>query len=415
MFLSRVTLSSSLSRHSPIMQNFDRRRFTDISQHNPITSSPPTFTSFFLAIIGGVGLYTMMSTNHEEKSSIEGEEDRSLKEESKVERIRLIGQAQKDKLPVIDAQLTCAPNMPHPITRDYPVRLRVKMEAGVITGPLSRQYKYRFWGFNGSVPGPVIRARKGDVLEIQFTNKDENGVAHNIDFHAVEGPGGGAPALFAEQDETKTACFRLQHAGLFMYHCATGPIPMHISNGMYGMVLVEPEDGLPPVDKEFAVVQSEFYTVPSLDDPKKTLEYSYSDGLDEKPQYVLFNGKEGALTDNPLLVKTGERVRMYFVNAGPNLFSAFHIIGITPDKLYRDGDFISPPARSVQTALVPPGGATALEFNALVPGTYTLVDHAIHRIDKGAIGILKVFGDPRPDIYDADSTPTPCPGCKLHE
>uniref|UniRef100_A0A915D5E1 Copper-containing nitrite reductase n=1 Tax=Ditylenchus dipsaci TaxID=166011 RepID=A0A915D5E1_9BILA len=281
--------------------------------------------------------------------------------------------------------IVSAPHVPPPIQRDYPVRLHVKMNTTAALLPLTRQYKYQMWTFNDCVPGPFIRARVGDVLEIEFTNKDEQGIAHNIDFHAATGPGGGSPLLNTEKDETATGRFRLLYPGLYIYHCAAAPIPMHIANGMYGLVLVEPKGGLPPVDKEFYVMQSEFYTEPSLEDPKGLLDYSYMDGLNETPQYVLFNGREGALTDSPLQVKAGETVRIYFGNAGPNLSSAFHVIGAIFDKVYRDGGLISPPAEGIQTTLVPPGGSTVVDIKTVVPGTYTLVDHAIHRIDKGAV------------------------------
>lgn len=238
-------------------------------------------------------------------------------------------------------------------------------------------------------------------------------MAHNIDFHAVTGPGGGSELLLTELEETKTATFKLLYPGLFIYHCAAAPVPVHIANGMYGLVLVEPEEGLPEVDREFYVMQSEIYGEQASDDPK-LLEFAYVDGLDEKPRYVVFNGKAEALTENPLQVKTGDRVRVYFGNAGPNLVSSFHIIGNIFDKVYRDGGLISPPERGLQTTLVPPGGATIVEMNAVVPGNYTLVDHSIFRIDKGAVGFLKVSGEPRPDIYASDDNPKRCIGCKLH-
>jgi len=239
-------------------------------------------------------------------------------------------------------------------------------------------------------------------------------MAHNIDFHGVTGPGGGAELLLAEKNETKTAYFKLLNPGLFMYHCAAGPVPTHIANGMYGMLLVEPEQGLPRADREFYVMQSEFYGEQSDDDPKM-MEHSYVDGLNENPAYVVFNGREGALTDNPLQAKTGERVRIFFGNAGPNLSSSFHIIGTIFDKVYRDGDLVSPPGRSMQVALVPPGGASVLEVDAIVPGSYSLIDHSIFRIDKGAVGFLKVAGHPRLDIFHGEDRPKRCPNCKLHD
>lgn len=289
------------------------------------------------------------------------------------------------------------------------------MESNLQVLNVSPLHKFELWTFGGRVPGPFIRARVGDVLEMHFTNNDESGVGHNIDFHAVTGPGGGAPALYAEQGETKVGVFKLLTPGLFIYHCAAAPVPMHIANGMYGMILVEPQGGLPKVDREYAVMQSEFYAEPVAGD-KGPLETSYAKGLQEDPLFVVFNGREGALTESPIMAKSGERVRVFFGNAGPNLISSFHIIGMIFDSVYREGDLISPPARGLQTTLVPAGGSTVVEFDAVVPGSYTLVDHAIFRIDKGAVGFLKVLATdgPRKDIYMSVAPLTPCPGCKLH-
>jgi copper-containing nitrite reductase len=267
------------------------------------------------------------------------------------------------------------------------------------------------WTFNGSVPAPFIRARVGDVLEVHHTNHDRDGIGHNIDFHAVTGPGGGTSATYAEEGETKVGYFRLLHPGLFVYHCAAGPVPVHIARGMYGMILVEPQNGLPSVDREYAVMQSEIYA----EDTGERYEFSYARGLDERATLVVLNGRDGALTETPLKAKTGERVRLFVGNAGPNFASSFHIIGTTFDRVYRDADLISPPARCVQTTIIPAGGTTVVELDAIVPGTYSLVDHSIFRMEKGCIGFLKVTGkDPRKDIYASNEVPVLCPGCKLH-
>jgi len=250
-------------------------------------------------------------------------------------------------------------------------------------------------------------------LELNHTNHDSSGMAHNIDLHSVVGPGGGAPCLFAEQDETKTGMFKMSHPGLFLYHCSAAPTVQHIQNGMYGLILVEPAELLPKVDKEFYVMQSEIYGVESEED-SRILEPDYDSGLQENPLYVVFNGKEGALTERPLMTNQGDRVRIFVGNAGPNLASSFHVIGQVFDKVYREGDLLSSPGRSIQTTLIPAGGAAVVEMDAIVPGTYTLVDHSIFRIDKGAVGFLKVKGPPRPDLYDSKAMPQNCPDCKLH-
>ncbi|GLC52417.1 hypothetical protein PLESTB_000627000 [Pleodorina starrii] len=309
-----------------------------------------------------------------------------------------------------------APRVPPPISRTQPAHLILDLTTTTEELSVSPLHKYTFWTFDGRVPGPIMRARVGDVLEVRYTNKDRDGIGHNIDFHSVEGPGGGAPVLYAEEGETKVATFKLLTPGLFNYHCAAAPLPTHIANGMYGLFIVEPEGGLPPVDKEFYVVQSEIYAEES--GTPGLLDHSYFQGLAEAPMYVVLNGAQGQLTEvAPLLADQDDSVRIYFGNAGPNLTSAFHIIGTAFVKLHRDGDLTSPPAQNVTTTCVPPGGSCVVDLRLPVPGNYTLLDHAIFRVDKGCVGFLKVRArgnDRRRDLYDSLETPTPCPGCKLH-
>lgn len=325
-----------------------------------------------------------------------------------------------DKLPVEMAILRAAPNVPPTITRGYPVLLKVPLTTMTKVAQMTNQYKYEQWTFNGIVPGPFIRARVGDVVELTLTNKDDTGNPHNIDSHAFNGPGGGAAVTTAEENESKTGYFRLLHPGLYIYHCAAAPIPVHIANGMYGLLYVQPADSdLPPVDHEYYVMQSEVYHEPPeiLDDGQRSsvVEFSYPKGLREEPDAVIFNGSESALTlDKPLKAKVGESVRIFFGNAGPNLTSSFHVIGSNFLNLYRDGDVISPPGRFVSTVSVPPGGSTIADLKMVVPGTYTLVDHAIFRLDKGAVGFLNVSGEARPDICGSKEVPAPCIGCKIH-
>lgn len=323
-------------------------------------------------------------------------------------------------LPVEDAQLTVAPNVPPPITRDYPALVRVPLTTTTKMAQLTSVYKYEQWTFNDSVPGPFIRARVGDVVEVTLTNKDTTGNPHNIDCHAFTGPGGGAALTTAEENETKTARFRLLYPGLYLYHCAAAPVPVHIANGMYGLMYVQAsEETLPPVDREFYVMRSEFYhEPPEVEDNGRrssVVEFSYPNALREEPDVVVFNGSEAALTrDNPLKAVTGETVRFFYGNAGPNLTSAVHVIGSNFMRVYRDGDVVSPPSQFVQTFPLSPGDAAIADMKMVVPGTYTLVDHAIFRLDKGAVGYLNVSGKPRPDIYQSTEPPAPCVGCKLH-
>ncbi|KAI0004407.1 copper-containing nitrite reductase [Xylariaceae sp. FL0662B] len=329
-------------------------------------------------------------------------------------------QARGLQLPVEEAVLTCAPEVPPPLTRDHPVLLKVPLVTSTKLVQLTSQYKYDQWTFNGTVPGPFIRAREGDVVEITITNKDTSGNPHNIDCHAFTGPGGGAAVTTVEENETKVGRFKLLYPGLYVYHCAAAPVPVHIANGMYGLMYVQPKDGdVPPVDKEYYVMQSEFYhEPPEVSEDGHTsekVEFSYPNGLREEPQLVAFNGKESALTrDHPLKALVGDSVRVFFGNAGPNLISSFHIIGTHFKNVYREGDVLSPPAKAVQTVTVPAGGSSIVDLKMVYPGTYTLVDHSIFRLDKGAVGFLNVSGEAIPGIYESTQPPRPCVGCKLH-
>ncbi|GAB1315650.1 Copper-containing nitrite reductase [Madurella fahalii] len=323
-------------------------------------------------------------------------------------------------LPIEQAILTNAPYVPPPITRDHNALVRVPLVTTTKLAQLTSQYKYEQWTFNGTVPGPFIRAKVGDVVELSLTNKDTTGNPHNIDCHAFTGPGGGAAVTTVEENETKTARFKLLYPGLYLYHCAAAPVPVHIANGMYGLMYVQPEkEDLPPVDKEYYVMQSEFYHEPPEieDDGRRSeiVEFSYPNGLREEPQLIAFNGSESALTrDHPLKAEVGDSVRIFFGNAGPNLTSSFHVIGSHFKNVYRDGDVVSPPSKAIQTVTVPSGGAAIVDLDMKYPGTYTLVDHSIFRLDKGAVGFLNISGEPVPGIYESPKPARPCVGCKLH-
>jgi nitrite reductase (NO-forming) len=245
----------------------------------------------------------------------------------------------------------------------------------------------------------MIRVMVGDTVEIHLKNDKNSQESHNIDFHAATGPGGGAAMLNTEPGQESKLRFKALNVGLFFYHCATASpsIPEHIANGMYGGILVEPVGGLKKVDKEFYVVQSEFYTKPG----KKgdTLEFSFENGLAEHPSHVVFNGMAGSLVKNPLQAKVGDTVRMFYVNAGPNHVASWHIIGEIFDRVYPEGSLTTAPLEGLQTTVVPAGGASMAEFKVEVPGTYINVDHSIFRIAKGAVGLLKVEGPESPDIY----------------
>ena len=299
----------------------------------------------------------------------------------------------------IKAQVTHAPNVPPPITRNQAATVLVDLEATEFVGKISDDNNYNFWGFNGTVPGPMVRVMVGDTVEVTLKNRKDSKESHNIDFHAVTGPGGGAAMLNTEPGQESKLRFKALNPGLYVYHCATASpsIPEHISNGMYGVILVEPVGGLPRVDREYYVMQSEFYTK----DGKKgdTLEFSFENGLAEHSSHVVYNGMAGSLIKNPLKAKVGENVRIFFANAGPNHVASWHIIGEIFDKVWTEGSLTTAPLENVQTTLVPAAGSSMVEFKVEVPGTYLSVDHSIFRIAKGAVGLLKVDGPENPEIY----------------
>lgn len=305
----------------------------------------------------------------------------------------------------VKAHLTTAPAVPPPITRSAPARVVVELEAREYLGALTDEVQYNFWSFNGTVPGPMIRVRVGDTVELRLKNPKNSVFPHNIDLHAVNGPGGGAAVTLVSPGQEASFAFKALAPGLYIYHCASPvpSIPAHIANGMYGMILVDPQAGLPPVDKEYYVLQSEFFTKSA--GPVDVLELSMEKGLAEHPDYVVFNGREGALMGDELTAKVGDTVRIYFGNIGPNSASSFHIIGEIFDTVYVEGALEGTVNHNVQTTLVPSAGSTIVEFKVDVPGTLVLVDHSIFRVAKGAIGILTVTGKENPGIFNSLAKP----------
>jgi len=296
------------------------------------------------------------------------------------------------------AEVAFAPQVPPPIARSQPTRVVVNLEVTEQNGELARGVIYNFWMYNGHVPGPFIRVRVGDTVEVHLKNRSSD-KTHTVDFHFVSGPGGGAPVLMADPGQESVGEFKALKPGLFIYHCAANPMPAHMANGLYGLVLVEPEGGLPKVDREFYVMQSEFYTEGTVGKPGFQA-YSSRKAAAETPEYIVFNGNVSSLMGHGALkARVGETVRIYFGNLGPNKISSFHIIGVIFDRVYREGG-LTDPARNIQTTLVPPGGASVLDFQPQVPGDYTLLDHAIFRVDRGAMGLLSAEGPAAPDIYE---------------
>jgi nitrite reductase (NO-forming) len=288
------------------------------------------------------------------------------------------------------------PQAAPPVNRKHAELVKVTLEAMPMTGLLADKVSYDYWTFNGTVPGPMIRVRQGDTVELTLKNSPLSPVTHSIDSHGVTGPGGGAKASQTLPGGTSVFRFKALKPGAYVYHCATPMIPHHISNGMYGLMVVEPPAGWPKVDREFYVMQGEMY----LGKPNAAgvHEVSIQKMNDETPDYVVFNGSVGALSkENALKAKVGETVRIFFGVGGPNITSSFHVIGEMFDRLYPEGasEFVT----NVQSTTVPTGGAAIVDFKLELPGTYILVDHSLSRLGKGAAGFLDVEGPPNPDIF----------------
>lgn len=297
------------------------------------------------------------------------------------------------------AVLTAAPNVPPPITRNHPTKVIVELETVEQRGRLADGVEYEFWTFGGDVPGSFMRVREGDVVEFHLNNHPSSKMPHNIDLHAVTGPGGGAAASFTAPGTGTTFSFTALNPGLYVYHCATAPVGMHIANGMYGLILVEPKEGLPKVDREYYVMQSEFYTRGDYGEPGLQ-PFDMGKAIEEDADYVVFNGAVGSLSgEHALTANVGETVRLFVGNGGPNLISSFHVIGEIFDNVYQEGGTLVS-QHNVQTTLVPAGGAAMVEFTVDVPGNLILVDHAIFRaFNKGALGSMVVEGEENEAIY----------------
>jgi len=297
-------------------------------------------------------------------------------------------------------------DLPSPIGDREPQIVRIDLEAVEIEGQLSDGTTYKYWTFNGKVPGPFFRVRVGDTIEVHMRNLTNSTMPHSVDFHAVTGPGGGAVMTQTAPGEETMFTAKALNPGLYVYHCATPMVAQHIANGMYGLILVEPEGGLSPVDREFYVMQGEIYTKEAFGSTG-LLTGDTQSLLNENPEYLVFNGAVGGLTEQkPLKANVGETVRIFFGVGGPNFTSSFHVIGEIFDRVYDQASLTSSALTNVQTTTVPPGGATMVEFGLEVPGRYILVDHALARLQRGLAGFLIVEGPENPEVFNG----TPMPG-----
>jgi nitrite reductase (NO-forming) len=308
------------------------------------------------------------------------------------------GKSSRQTSASITAVLTDAPLVPPPIKRQKPAKLIVELEVSEVNLSISDGVEYTFWTFGGKVPGKFIRVRQGDTVEFHLMNHPDSKFPHNIDLHAVTGPGGGAASSNTAPGRRTQFTFKALNPGLYVYHCATAPVGEHVANGMYGLILVEPPGGLSPVDREFYVVQSDFYTTGKYRE-KGHQPFDMGKAIDEHPTYIVFNGAEGSLLgDKALKANVGERIRLFVGNGGPNLVSSFHVIGEIFDRVYTEAG--TRYSEHIQTTLVPAGGAAIVEFKVDVPGSYKLVDHSILRaFNRGALGELKVEGPENKAIY----------------
>ncbi|OIQ82594.1 copper-containing nitrite reductase precursor [mine drainage metagenome] len=292
--------------------------------------------------------------------------------------------------------------IPAPIKRRKPAVVDVVLEAREVIAEIEPGVTFRFMTYNGQVPGPMIRVRQGDTVNLTLRNPADSTQAHNVDLHAVMGPGGGALATMAQPGEEAQVRFKVTYPGAFIYHCAVSNMDMHISSGMFGMIVVEPEEGLPHADHEFYLGQHEVY----LDTPAGVRgERSFNNRamVHEQPSYVLINGAKDALTAKaygPMKVKTGETARVFFVCGGPNLSSSFHPIGNVWREVWPQGALRNAPLRDIQTQPVPPGSTAVATLHFATPGGVKLVDHALSRVvHMGCLAVIQADGAPRPDLF----------------
>jgi nitrite reductase (NO-forming) len=286
--------------------------------------------------------------------------------------------------PAYDARLTAASDARIkefiiPITHD--------------TIEIAKGVNYEGWTFGGTVPGPTLRVREGDLVRIKVVNRSP--MPHSIDFHSARIPANVAYRTFMPGDSISFE-FVAGDPGAYMVHCGTPPITMHIMQGMYFAIIVDPKGGWgTKADKEFVLVQSEFYT--KTDSATGAVQADWQAAMSKNASYVTFNGRAGQYKDTPLNVDVGDRVRLFVVNAGPSFRSDFHVVGAVFDRVYADGNPRNA-LEKVQTYTVPAGGGavfeTVFEKGASDEGIYPFVTHSFADAEKGAVGLIKV-GTPK--------------------
>lgn len=310
-------------------------------------------------------------------------------------------------LPIFKRIAADPTEVPPPIKRNKPKTHHLELTSMEAVAEVENGVKHRYLTFGGQVPGPLLRVRQGDTIYLTHTASPNNVMVHNIDLHAVYGTHGGGMATYCAPGQSQTIKFKAMYPGAFMYHCAVPQVAYHISGGMYGMIVVEPKEGLPEVDHEFYLGQNELYSekiTADLSSSAYDIAFDFEKMMAENPTYVFLNGEKYALTKGhygPMKVKKGDTARVFFVNGGPNLTSHLHPIGNVWSKVWREGAFMSEPEQYVQTCAIPPGSCGVFEMEFPVPETVTLVDHALSRVtQKGMKGEIHVEGQPEPDVFD---------------
>jgi len=248
------------------------------------------------------------------------------------------------------------------------------------------------WTFGGTVPGPTLRVHLGDTVNVHLTN--QGSMSHSIDFHSSQTAMNNQMVEIAPGD-TFTYTFTADYAGVWMYHCGTAPALHHIANGMFGMVIVEPKGGLPKVDQEVALVQSEWY----LGAQKEPVDYAKANAAAPAPDFVVFNGVANQYKDNPIMVTTKGRVRAFVLNVGPTVDSSFHTVGTIFDTVVKEGvvlDKDNAGGWGSQAVDLAPAQGAIIEFSPREDGMYPFVTHAFNFVGRGAVGIFMAGdGDPK--------------------
>lgn len=295
-------------------------------------------------------------------------------------------------------------DIPPPLNRNYSETVEIFLRTVEVLDELEDGSTYFYWTFGGTVPGPFLRVREGDTVELTLTNDITSKYTHSIDLHAVTGQGGGAALTQVKPGESKRFSFKALNPGIYVYHCATSSVPHHMANGMYGLILVEPEDGLPPVDREYYFMQGEIYSKQGAGH-EGFHHFSMEKMLMEYADYVVFNGKPAAITgDRSPRFKVGETVRLFIGNGGVSYVSSFHVIGEVFDRVYPEGSF-STVYKDVQTTIIPAGGAAIVEFGTEVPAHYILVDHALSRLERGLVAVIISEGEGEESVYEEITIP----------